>query len=131
MIWLLIYVLAISLYDLRTQRIPNWYTLPLIVSGLIVHFPGHLDLWFASLVLLSAWASHWMGAGDVKLWMALLWALPTGIGSNILLFMFGTFIITGLVQILWRIIKRQPVNGLLTPGAWRTIPFVLLYWYAY
>ena len=35
MIWLFIYVLAISLYDLRTRRIPNWYTLPLIIAGMV------------------------------------------------------------------------------------------------
>ncbi len=45
MIWLLIYVLTISLYDLHTCRIPNWYTFPLIAAGLIMHFPGRLDLW--------------------------------------------------------------------------------------
>jgi prepilin signal peptidase PulO-like enzyme (type II secretory pathway) len=32
MIWLFIYVITISLYDLRTRRIPNWYTLPLIFA---------------------------------------------------------------------------------------------------
>ena len=131
MIWLLIYALAVSLYDVRASRIPNWVTLPVLLSGLIAHFPGHVELWLSSLILLSAWASHWMGAGDVKLWMALLWSLPIDPGSNVIFFMFGTFIITGLVQILWRIAKRQSVIGLLTPGAWRTIPFILLCWYAY
>ena len=131
MVWLFIYVLAISLYDLHKRRIPNWYTIPLIAAGLIAHFPGYVELWLSSLVLLSAWANHWMGAGDVKLWIALLWAMPIKPASNILLFMFGAFMITGLVQILWRIIKRQPVNGLLAPGAWRTIPFILLCWYVY
>jgi len=76
MTWLFIYVLAISLYALRTRRIPNRYTLPLILAGMVYRFPGHLDVWLASFALLSAWASDWMGAGDVKLWMALLWALP-------------------------------------------------------
>jgi Flp pilus assembly protein protease CpaA len=81
MTWLFIYVLAISLYDLRTRRIPNWYTLPLILAGMIAHFPGSLELWLASLALLSAWASHWVGAGDTKLWIALLWALPIELWS--------------------------------------------------
>ncbi|MBI5955092.1 MAG: prepilin peptidase [Chloroflexi bacterium] len=40
MIWLLIYVSAISLCDLRTRRIPNWYTLPILLAGFIAHFPG-------------------------------------------------------------------------------------------
>jgi hypothetical protein len=47
MTWLLIYLLAVSLYDLRTRRIPNWCTFPLIIAGMIAHFPGHMDLWFA------------------------------------------------------------------------------------
>lgn len=131
MIWLLIYAFAIGLQDMRTSRVPNWVTLPVLLSGLIAHFPGSFDLWLASFALISAWAAGFMGAGDVKLWMALLWAMPVGPGSNILLLMSGAFFITGLLQILWRIARRQSATGLLTPGAWRTIPFVLLCWYVY
>ena len=131
MIWLFIYVLAISLYDLRTRHIPNWYTLPLVAAGMVAHFPGHLDVWLASFILLSAWANHWMGAGDVKLWLALLWALPVESSSHALFFMFTTFLLTGLAQILWRVAKKQSTTNLLTPGAWRTIPFILLCWYVH
>ena len=131
MIWLFIYVIAISLYDLRTRRIPNWYTLPLIIAGMAAHFPGHLDLWLASLALLSAWASDWMGAGDVKLWIALLWALPVEFSSQVLLIMFAAFFLTSLIQILWRIARKQSPIHSLTPGAWRTIPFILLCWYVH
>lgn len=131
MIWLCIYVLAISLYDLRTRRIPNWYTLPLILAGMIAHFPGQLELWLASFILLSVWASHWMGAGDVKLWLVLLWALPVESASHALLFMFISFFLTGLVQILWRLARKQSPTNLLTPGAWRTIPFIFLCWYVH
>lgn len=131
MIWLFIYVLAISLYDLRTRRIPNWYTFPLIVAGMITHFPGHNHLWFASLSLLTAWASHWIGAGDAKLWLALLWALPMELSSHVLSLMFISFFLTGLAQILWRIARKQSPTNLLTPGAWRTIPFILLCWHVY
>jgi Flp pilus assembly protein protease CpaA len=131
MIWLFIYVLAISLYDLRTRRIPNWYTLPLILAGMIAHFPGHLDVWLASFALLSAWASGWMGAGDAKLWMALLWALPVESSPQVLLIIFASFLLTGLAQILWRTVRRQPVNGTKSPAAWRTIPFLLMFWYVH
>ena len=131
MVWLFIYVLAISLYDLHKRRIPNWYTIPLIAAGFIAHFPGHIELWLASFFLLSAWTNHWIGAGDVKLWIALLWALPVEYSSYSLLFLFVTFFITGLVQIIWRIARKQlPINSL-TPGAWRTIPFILLCWYVH
>ena len=131
MIWVLIYALAISLYDLRTRRIPNWYTLPLIMAGMISHFPGHFDLWFASFALLSAWASDLMGAGDVKLWMALLCALPADATSQSLPFMFISFFITGLAQILWRVSRKQSISHSLTPAAWRTIPFILMCWYVH
>ena len=131
MIWLFIYVLSISLYDLRTRRIPNWYTLPLITAGLIVQFPGRPDVWLGSFIVVSAWVSHWMGAGDAKLWLAVLWTLPVELSSQALLWMFASFFLTGLIQILWRMARKQwPVNQL-TPGAWRTIPFILLAWYAH
>ena len=131
MIWLFIYALAISLYDLRTRRIPNWYTIPLIVAGFIAHFPGHFELWLASLILLSAWASDWMGAGDVKLWMALLWALPVAQSTHVHLLIFISFFLTGLAQIIWQTSKKRPTAHVKTPAAWRTIPFILLCWYVH
>ncbi len=131
MIWLFIYVLAISLYDLRTRRIPNWYTLPLIFAGVVAHFPGHMDIWIASFALLSAWASDWMGAGDAKLWIAVLWAMPIEQSSHALPFMFASFFITSLVQIFWRAIRKEPKAHLKTPAAWRTIFFLLLCWYVH
>jgi Flp pilus assembly protein protease CpaA len=131
MIWLCIYVLAISLYDLRTRRIPNWYTLPLVLSGMIAHFPGHLDVWLASFILLYAWLNHWMGAGDVKLWLALLWALPVELSFHSLPFMFVSIFLTGLAQMLWRVARREPIINQLTPAAWRTLPFILLSWHVH
>jgi len=97
MTWLSLYVLALSLYDLRTRRIPNWATFPLILAGLIAHFPGYPDIWFASIGLFLSWANGWMGAGEL----------------------------------VWRWIRKQPIANLLTPGAWRTIPFLLLCWYVH
>ena len=131
MIWLFIFVLAISLYDLRTRRIPNWCTFPLIVAGLILHFPGHLDLWIGSFILISAWVNHWMGAGDVKLWLAVLWALPGESSSQALPLMFISFFLTGSAQILWSVVRKQSLSNQLTPGAWRTIPFILLILYVH
>ena len=131
MTWLSLYVLALSLYDLRTRRIPNWVTLPLILAGLITHFPGSPDVWLASLGLFLAWSVGWMGAGDAKLWIALLWALPVEMSTQALPMMFLTFFLTGLVQLSWRLIRKQPVTNVLTTGAWRTIPFLLLCWYVH
>ncbi len=131
MLWLFIYVLAISLYDLRTRRIPNWATLPLLIAGLIAHFPGSLDLWLASLTLLLTWGSRWMGGGDVKLWLVMMWALPADSSTQALPIMFITFFLTSLGQILWRVIRKQSTAYTPTPAAWRTIPFVLACWYVH
>ncbi len=54
MAWLFLYALALSLYDLRARRIPNWATLPLILAGLAAHFLGDPDIWLASLGLFLA-----------------------------------------------------------------------------
>jgi len=131
MTWLLLYALLLSLYDLRTHRIPNWATFPLIAAGFIAHIPGYPDIWFASIGLFLAWANGWMGAGDAKLWIALLWALPVNIFAQALPLLFLTFLLTGLVQLAWRWFRKQPITNLLTPGAWRAIPFILLCWYVH
>jgi Flp pilus assembly protein protease CpaA len=131
MTWLLLYALLLSLYDLRARRIPNWATTPLIVAALIAHFPGYPDIWFASIGLFLAWSLGWMGAGDAKLWIALLWALPANVSAQALPLLFLTFFLTGLLQLAWRWIRKQPITAILTPGAWRTIPFLLLCWYVH
>ena len=131
MAWLLIYLLVISLYDLRTHRIPNWYTIPLILAGMVAHLPGSMDLWLACFLLLSAWASGGMGAGDVKLWMAILWSLPDTNISSLLPLVFLSFLITGGVQFFWRLIQKQSLTGAKSPAAWRTIPFLLMVWYVH
>jgi Flp pilus assembly protein protease CpaA len=71
MLALLLYTLALSLYDLRTGKVPNWATLPLLGAGFLAHFPGTFPVWIASLFVFTAWHYHQMGAGDAKLWMAL------------------------------------------------------------
>lgn len=131
MLWLFIFALAISLYDRRTRRIPNWATLPILLVGLIAHFPGSLDSWLASLTLLLAWGSKWMGGGDVKLWLAILWALPPVFSAQTLPWMFVTFFLTSLLQMGWRLIRKQTPTGSAAPAAWRTVPFVLICWYVH
>ena len=131
MIWLLIYVSAVSLYDLRTRRIPNWYTFPVLLAGFIAHFPGQMEIWIASLILVFAWLRGYMGAGDIKLWLALLWALPVEFTSSLLPLMFLSFLLTSLSQLLRRAIRKQPLVEQKTPAAWRTIPFLLLCWYVH
>jgi len=131
MIWLFIFVLAISLYDLHTRRVPNWCTLPLLIAGLLFHFPGQLNLWISSSILLAAWINNGIGAGDLKLWLAVLWSLPTEFSSQVLPLMFLSFFLTGTAQILWRAVRKQAVINHLQPGAWRLIPFLLLVLYVH
>ncbi len=90
-----------------------------------MRFPGSFDLWLASLTLLLAWGSKWMGGGDVKLWLAILWTLPTQFSTQALLWMFVTFFLTSLLQMGWRLIRKQTPTGSAAPAAWRTLPFLL------
>lgn len=131
MTWLLIFILAVSLYDWRTRRIPNWCTLPVILAGMIAHLPGSLDLWLACFLLVSAWLGGWMGAGDAKLWMAVLWALPDSHIPSLILFVFLSFLITGMLQMLWRLLRKRPASSIKTPAAWRVIPFLLMVWHVH
>lgn len=131
MLLLLIYVLVISMYDLRTSRIPNWATLTVLGAGLLAHFPGTYPVWIACLFVFLAWHSGQMGAGDAKLWMALFWAIPPDQSGDIPLVLFASLVGTALLQLLIRKLTRRPISGLRTPAAWRTIPFILWNWYVH
>jgi Flp pilus assembly protein protease CpaA len=122
---LLILVLAISIYDWRTQLIPAWVTLPLLAVGMMVNFPGAMETWLACGILLISWRFGWIGGGDAKLWMALLWAVPISLAPQAVLAAFASKVITSLLQIAWRKWKKQPVFGVRSPAAWRAIPFAL------
>ena len=122
---LFLIITAVCLYDLRTGKVPNLVTLPLLCAGMIVHFPGTFDIWFSCMIIFIAWNSKWMSAGDAKLWMALLWIVPTGRSGETVLILYATLFVTALIQIAWRKFKHQPLTGVSSPGAWRTIPFIV------
>ena len=128
---LLALVLLVSLHDLRRGRIPNWVTLPLLGIGLLWNFPGALETWLACLLLFAAWRAGWLGGGDAKLWMALLWLAPGALAQAVttnaspVLVMSGIFVLTALVQLLWRKFQKMPLTGHKSPGAWRTIPYAI------
>jgi len=131
MLVLLLYTLALSLYDLRTGKVPNWATLPLLTAGFLVHFPSTLPVWIATLFVFTAWHYHQMGAGDAKLWMALSWAIPPEQSADILFVLFASLLGTALLQLLFRVLTHRPLSGQRSPAAWRTIPFILWSLYAY
>lgn len=118
--------LFVTLYDFRHRRVPNWLTLPLMLIGFLDNFPGTPALWFGSILLLTAWGSGWMGGGDVKLWVGLLWCTFSFCGDVVVLVMFITLIITGMAQILVRVlVKKKDVMGIKLPGAWRSLVFLI------
>jgi len=114
----------VSLYDFRHARIPNWVTIPLIILGLIVNSPHHLSIYIILLSFWMAWKLGWMGAGDAKLWMALIIVLPSG--YQMLWTIPLVFFATGALQLLWRKIRGMPLTGIRSPGAWRTIAYMLV-----
>ena len=121
---LLLLSFFVSLYDFRHARIPNWVTIPLIILGLIVNSPHHLSIYIILLSFWMAWKLGWMGAGDAKLWMALIIVLPSG--YQMLWTIPLVFFATGALQLLWRKIRGMPLTGIRSPGAWRTIAYMLV-----
>lgn len=123
---LVLLCLYLTVHDLRYRKVPNWITLPLILIGIIVNFPGTPTLWLGNIILLTAWGSGWMGGGDVKLWIGLLWCTFSFWGDSVTLVMFLTLIATAIAQILVRILaKKREVVGIKLPGAWRALAYLI------
>ena len=117
-------VVLISLYDLKYRKLPNWITLPLILLGLYLSFPGDIILWITSCFLFSAWKFSFMGGGDAKLWIGLLWCLSS-FGESVALWMFAALMLTGLAQIVVRALSQKRVAiDYKTAGAWRAVVFM-------
>ena len=117
-------IILISLYDLKYRKIPNWVTLPLMLLGLYVSVPGNPIIWIASLFIFSAWKFGFMGGGDAKLWIGLLWCLSS-FGDNVVVWMFVALMVTGVAQIVVRVLSQKRVTiGFKTAGAWRTVVFM-------
>jgi len=118
--------LFVTVYDFRYRRVPNWITLPLMLIGIIANFPGAPALWIGSILMLTAWGSGWMGGGDVKLWLGLLWCTFSFFGEFVTLIMFVILIVTSIVQILARVLmKKREVVGIKLPGAWRALVYMI------
>ena len=117
-------VILISLYDLKYRNIPNWVTLPLMFLGLYFSFPGNPIIWIASAFIFSAWKFGFMGGGDAKLWIGLLWCLSS-LGDRVVVLMFAALMLTGLIQILIRSLSQKRLAvGFKTAGAWRAVVFM-------
>jgi Flp pilus assembly protein protease CpaA len=120
-------IILVSLYDLKYHKVPNWISLPLMLVGFWVGFPGSPVLWMGSTFIFQAWMLGLIGGGDAKLWVGLLWCLLSFAGDKIILVMSISLIVTGLVQLLVRAIAKKKIEiGIKTPGAWRTLVFLSL-----
>ena len=122
--------LLLSSYDFRHRNIPNWATLPLLIAGIIAHIPDTPTVDFSSaLLVLSCFAfGDKIGAGDIKLWLALIWSVPSSMEDIASITMFIVLTTTAGSQILLRKFrKRTPVaDDTAAPAAWRTAVFMLL-----
>ncbi len=123
MLTLTVLVLGIAGFDLKTRRIPNRVNFLLFAAGLISNFPGAWTTWCATVALVLAWLSGWIGGGDAKFWIALLWFVSPVLSSQALVVMGTVFLTTGFLQLAWRRITGRPIAGIRSPGAWRAIPF--------
>jgi hypothetical protein len=70
-------LLGIAIGDLRTRRVPNLVTYPLMLAGIVralwVHDPVFLLYWGALWLL---WTARFIGGGDAKLLMGLFGLFP-------------------------------------------------------
>ena len=126
---LLLLTILVSIHDYRHRKIPNWITLPLLLSGFAAHAPGTPAVLMSSLLLISFWFffhGRVIGAGDVKLWLALLWAFPPSVGDEGSLVMFTVITFTAGLQILIRKWRSAKTVSLAAPAAWRTTVFMSL-----
>ena len=126
---LLLLTILVSIHDYWHRKIPNWITLPLLLSGFAAHAPGTPAVLMSSLLLISFWFffhGRVIGAGDVKLWLALLWAFPPSVGDEGSLVMFMVITVTAGLQILIRKWRSAETISLAAPAAWRTTVFMSL-----
>lgn len=119
----------VSIYDFRTRRIPNWITLPLIgvgvLSRMLLQTPWLDTYWLGLVTTFIIFSTGFgIGAGDAKLWLAVLWCVPISPYTTAAV-LFAVLFATGLLQLLWRFLKKKQIQGVRSPGAWRSIFFVL------
>lgn len=102
-----------AIFDVRTRRIPNWLTGPGILIGLLLHLllGGWRSLGGAALagliagfVFLVFYIGGGMGAGDIKLIVAVGCLAGLGGVANILL---GTALIGGVLAIVLALLHRR------------------------
>jgi len=104
----------IALNDLKTRRVPNLVTYPLIAIG-VVHAIAHGDGSFLLywVVVFSLWTTRFMGGGDAKLLMGLLGLFPD---LELAWLMAASILATGIPYLLYKYRHE-----------WRTVPSALFW----
>ena len=121
---LAVVTLGAMAFDFQHKRIPNTVTITLLLGFMLINWPGEPDVWMGCFLLFTCWQMGWMGGGDAKLWMALLWATPPSAATLSLWVMAVSFALTGLGQITWRKWRNTAPTGVQSPGSWRTSPYL-------
>ena len=107
-----------GLFSIDVQGWGWWH----LITGLLLHLPGAAETWLVSAVLLLGWRRGWLGGGDAKLWLALVWIAPPGVASPAVI-AGAVWLCTGAAQLAWRAWRGRRVMGVRLPGAWRALPF--------
>ena len=121
---LLASLIGLAWFDLRTLRVPNRVTHVLLFGGLLLQFPGSGFLWGATLLLIIGWRAGALGGGDAKLWLGLLWLTPSAFHFTAVVAVGLILLSTAGLQIGWRWVRQEPLFGIRSAGAWRTLPYV-------
>jgi len=129
MLWFYFMLLGIvffaSFYDLKHREVPNWLTLPLILLGVFMSFPGNPSLWTMSVFIFFIWQTGVIGGGDAKLWMGLLWSSYVLADDRVFFIAAISWLITGAAQVIVRFVMRKnKVIGIKMPGAWRAAVYM-------
>lgn len=135
------FTLPAAIWDVRTNRLPNWITVPAALLGLAFHIVSgalaadslltgawqgaqHALLGFAAgfFPLLLVWMIGAAGAGDVKL----LGAVGAWLGPRLTLYTYVLSMIVALLVSLTvlvvRLLRSPPTNGL-PASDWRRVPY--------
>lgn len=117
---LLVVTFLLSIYDFRYRIVPNWVTLPIMVIGIILHFPGVPEVWIGSLILVlfGFMGGGRIGFGDVKLWLAYFWILPLDVAGVGTLVGFQVILVTALAQVVYFRLRKIAVPSAY-PAVWR------------
>lgn len=108
-----IVLLACLVYDLKLRKIPNYMTLPFLLAGVIYTFLTYgirgfgysfLNVLLVLVIFLYGFIKSYMGAGDIKLLLAMSFWMNT---EDMIVFILSTLIIGAVISVGKMIINVQ------------------------